>query len=103
MPLFWYTMAKRLGNTDLVVCGLTRPTMHPPTNKRNYVFLIVFYVFLILDMLTLNKLLRTIGFEPLYLVYRQKLFYDFRGGKKNTNGNIFILKYQKYTSDHSKC
>ena len=28
----------------LIVRGLTRPTVHPPTNKRNYVFLIVFYV-----------------------------------------------------------
>ena len=59
--------------------------------------------FLILDMLTLNKLLRTTGFEPLYLSYRQKFFSDFRGGKKNINGNIFVLKYHKYTSDHSKC
>ena len=36
--------------------------------------------FLILDMLTLNKLLRTTGFEPLYLLYRQNFFSDFRGG-----------------------
>ena len=59
--------------------------------------------FLTLDMLTLNKLLRTTGFEPLYLLYQQKFFSDFGGGNKNINGNIFVLKYHKYTSDHSKC
>ena len=33
------------GKQALLVRGLTRPTLHPPsTNKRNYVFLIVFYV-----------------------------------------------------------
>ena len=59
--------------------------------------------FLILDMLTLNKLLRTTGFEPLYLLHQQKIFSDFEGGNKNVNGNIFLLKYYKYTNDHSKC
>ena len=33
--------------------------------------------FLILDMLTLNKLLRTTGFEPLDLLYQQNIFSDF--------------------------
>ena len=31
-------------NKVLSVRGLTRPTVHHPTNIRNYVFLIVFYV-----------------------------------------------------------
>ena len=60
--------------------------------------------FLILDSSTLNKLLRTTGFEPLYLSYRQKKFFFLGGGgKKNMNGNIFVLKYHKYISDHLKC
>ena len=58
--------------------------------------------FLTLDMLTLNKLLRTTGFEPLYLLYQQKIVLILVGNK-NMNGNIFVLKYHKYTSDHSKC
>ena len=34
-----------IGSLWLIVRGLNRPTVHPPpTNKRNYVFLIVFYV-----------------------------------------------------------
>ena len=49
--------------------------MHPPTNKQSSVFLVVFYV--------LNKLLRTTGFEPLYLLYRQKFFSNFRGQEKH--------------------
>ena len=86
-----------------IVRGLTRPTVHPPpTNKRKCVFLVVFMCFLILDMLTLNKLLRTTGFEPLDLLYQQT-FFPILGGNKNMNGNIFVLKYHKYTSDYSKC
>ena len=42
-------------------------------------------------MLTLNELLRTTGFEPLYLLYRQKFFPILRD-KKNMNSNIFVLK-----------
>ena len=61
------------------VHGLTKPTMHTPTNKQNCLFLVVFMCFLILDMLTLNKRLRTTGFEPLYLLYQQNFFSDFRG------------------------
>ena len=58
--------------------------------------------FLTLDMLTLNKLLRTTGSEPLYLLYQQKIV-SILGGNKNMNCNIFVLKYHKYTSGHSKC
>ena len=42
-------------------------------------------------MLILNELLRTTGFEPLYLLYRRK-FFPILKDKKNMNSNIFVLK-----------
>ena len=45
-------------------------------------------------MLTLNKLLRTIGFEPLYLVYRQKFFTIFggKGGQEKHKWQYFYIE-----------
>ena len=85
-----------------IVCGLARPTMHLPHHQ--YMKLCFygnfFMCFLILDRLKLNKLLCTTSFQPLYLLCQQTIFPDFWGGNKNMNGNIFVLKYHKYTKDH---
>ena len=59
--------------------------MHPPPINETCFSNSFFMCFLILDMLTVNKLIRTTGFEPLYLLYRQNFFPIF-GGKKNIYG-----------------
>ena len=90
-------------NKKVIVHGLTRSAVHPPPPINKTVFFWQFFMcFLILDMLTLNKLLRITGFELLDLLYQQK-FFPILGGTKSMNGNIFVVKYHKHTSDHSKC
>ena len=80
----------------LIFRGLARPTVHPTPINETVFFWYFFMCFWTLDMLRLNKLLRTTGFEPLYLLYLQEFFFRFWGNNKNMNGNNFVLKYHKY-------